>query len=611
MSNFKINVVIVTIIAASVVLIITSAWNDSLIVDEIPHIGAGYSYLAKQDMRLNFEHPPLAKDVAAIPLMFAKLKQTAFDSGFWQQDINGQWEFGRLLIFNSGNNADLIRHLVKLPMILFFILSAVLIFRWGRKLYGDAGSIIALVLFAFSPTVIAHSRFVTTDVAALFGTLLATYFFVNYIKGPKNKKPLMAGLAFGIALVLKFSTFLLVPFFLILAIVYGFVKNPRPTSSKTPWILTKLKYASKSAGQTILIFIIGLIIVVWPVYYLNTYNYPPERQKSDTQYILSMVYGDSYVEYSPILKPVIFMSDKPLLRPVAQYLLGFLRVAHQNTEPHEVYFLGEISRFGWREYFPIVYFIKEPLAWWGLVLISILFLAWQWRYPPKEWLNRAYNLVRNNPDEFAMLLWLLIYWVASIQSTLNIGIRHLLPTYPFAILLVSGQITRIGTWLRAPSSRKKLATFYLLLVSFLGWYVYENLRVFPYYLTYFNQIVGGSSNGYKYVVDSNVDWGQDLIRFSNWVKENNIQKIEFDYFGWADPSYYLKNRYLWLTSNKYKDAFDFKARNQSDGWIAVSATFLQNSQGSEKNYNPANYLWLNSYQPITVIGNSIFVYRIK
>ena len=112
------------VITASVVLAIASVWGDSLIVDEIPHIGAGYSYLVKQDMRINPEHPPLAKDLAAIPLLFIGLNQTAFNTPFWQGNVNGQWDFGRDLIFQSGNNANLITHLAKLPMLIFFILAA-------------------------------------------------------------------------------------------------------------------------------------------------------------------------------------------------------------------------------------------------------------------------------------------------------------------------------------------------------------------------------------------------------------------------------------------------------------------------------------------------------
>ena len=105
-------------IITSLILAITSFWNDSLIVDEIPHVGSGYSYIKKLDYRLNPEHPPLAKALAAMPLLFLDLKQNAFETRFWLENINGQWDFGRSLVFQSDNNADLITKTVKFSMLL-------------------------------------------------------------------------------------------------------------------------------------------------------------------------------------------------------------------------------------------------------------------------------------------------------------------------------------------------------------------------------------------------------------------------------------------------------------------------------------------------------------
>ena len=576
------------IITTAVILSITSSWNDSLIVDEVPHIGAGYSYLEKGDMRLNPEHPPLAKDLAGIPLLFLNLKQDVFNTAFWQTDINGQWEFGRRLIFNSGNDADQIKHFARLPILLFFILSAVLIFKWARRLYGNLGAIIALILFSFSSTVMAHSRFVTTDMAALFGVLLATYFFINYLKNRTIKNLVIAGLVFGVALLCKFSTVLLVPFFLLLALIY-------PARARLKTILF-----------TLLIFVIGTVVVLWPVYYLNVRNLPPEKQQQETEYILTSVYQ----KISPSLALVVKASGQPILRPLAHYSLGLLRVLHQNVEPHNVFFLGDVLFRGSHFYFPVVYFLKEPLAWWGLVLIALLMLGWQLKKPSKESFSRGLQFLKNHFEEFAMLLWLVIYWVTSINSSLNIGVRHLLPTYPFAILLVSGQIAKIVKKARENFNFKSKALIFTVFFL-LSWYVVENIKVYPLYLTYFNQVAGGPSGGYRYVTDSNLDWGQDLIRFSDWVKKNNIPKIEFDYFGWADQSYYLGSNFEWMSRGKYLDAEDFKAKNKSDGWLAISVTYLQETQGPVERPQYPNYIWLKSYQPVTVIGHSIFVYQIK
>ena len=151
MDNYKkpfwcigdVDLAVVGIVTTALILAITSVWNDSPIVDEIPHIGAGYSYIAKMDYRLNPEHPPLAKDLAGIALKIYGIKdEAAFNSQYWKEDLNGQWNFGRTLIFNSGNDAQRLAHVAKLPMLIFFVLSAIIIFLWAESLSGYLGGLI-------------------------------------------------------------------------------------------------------------------------------------------------------------------------------------------------------------------------------------------------------------------------------------------------------------------------------------------------------------------------------------------------------------------------------------------------------------------------------------
>jgi len=581
------------IILVSLVLAISSFWNDSLIVDEIPHVGSGYGYVEKLDYRLNPEHPPLAKALAATPLLFLDLKQDAFQTRFWLTDINGQWDFGRFLIFQSGNNADLITRAVKFPILIFFVLAAVLMYKWASKLYGKSAGLIALTLFSFSPTILAHSRFVTTDVPALFGVLLATYFFINYLRTPITKNLWLAGIAFGIAILTKFSTFLLAPYFLILALVFGAIK----------------KSAIRHSLYAICIFIIGFVLIVWPVYYVFTFNYPPERQAADTHFLLGS-FGNR-----TLAGIVEWLADKPLIRALGQYGLGLLMVGQRAVGGNTTYFLGEVSSEGWRYYFPVVYALKEPLAWWALVIISLLFIAWQIKLKNiSRFMFYVSGFIKNHLVEFAMLLWLAIYWATSINSNLNIGVRHLLPTYPFAIILVAGQITRIYQKLKIKyqndKSKIKYLIFNILFFILMFSYIYENIKVWPYYLTYFNQLAGGPSGGYRYVVDSNLDWGQDLKRLSQWVEKNNIQAIHLDYFGWSDPVYYLGTKFKWLTVEQYKNAQDF-INKTGGGYIGVSATFFMGSRGVRQLADEKSYAWLQRYEPVAIIGNSIWVWELR
>jgi len=574
------------IIVSATILAITSVWNDSPIVDEIPHIGAGYSYVQKGDFRLNPEHPPLAKDLAGLALSFLTLNQSVFNTQFWTSDINGQWNFGRNLIFNSGNDAILMTRVAKLPMILFFVLSALIIFHWTRKLYGDKAALISVFLFSFSPTVLAHSRFVTTDVPALFGVLLGTYFFIEFLKHQTKKNFTLAVIAFGIAQLTKFSLFLLNPLFLVVAIVWGLTMH------------NKIYSIVKTVFLTGLIIILGYLAVVWPIYGLHTLNYPPEKQRSETIYHLNS-YGNRL-----IADKVIWASDKPYIRSLTYYGLGVLMVTQRSIGGNTTYFLGEIKQNAWKKYFPIVYFIKEPLAFWGLVAIVLLNLAVIFK-PNKYKLN---HWIKNYFAEFAMLMWLAIYWYASITANLNIGVRHLLPTYGFVFMLLAGQLSALLGKFQITNYKSQIQKFgiWCLVLGAFGWYFVENIRVFPYYLTYFNQTVGGAKNGHLYVVDSNIDWGQDAKRLADWVDKNKITKISLDYFGWADAGYYLGNKYVWINAGKYKNAREFLADNPGGGYIAVSKSFFMGSREKPE----TSYAWLDSYTPVADIGNSIFVWHI-
>jgi hypothetical protein len=286
-------------------------------------------------------------------------------------------------------------------------------------------------------------------------------------------------------------------------------------------------------------------------------------------------------------------------------------VINRGTTGHTTYFLGEISAKSWREYFPIVYSIKEPLAFHILTLIALLFAAWLikkpfWQSP----FSRMKNWIKNHFGEFSMIFWVLFYWMVSINSNLNIGIRHLLPVYPFTIILVSAMIIK---WLNSSQcpengSRDIRLGKYLLLGGLLIWQALSVVSIFPHFLAYFNELVGGPNNGYLYVVDSNLDWGQDLKRLVKWVEKNKLKKIYLDYFGGGDPKYYLGEKYLPWEGKKNPKEFP------KGNYLAVSANQLQGGRGKAiRGFDQPTdyYMWLNRYQPITKIGYSIFVYYIK
>jgi hypothetical protein len=554
--------------------------DDSLTMDEVAHLPAGYAYLTQKDMRLNPEHPPLLKDLAALPLLFIKGINFPAEIKDWKEDINGQWGFGFNFLYNSGNPADKIIFWSRIPMILILILLGFYIFKWARELFGPKVACLALFLFSFSPTFLAHGRLVTTDVGAAAGVFIATYYFLHALKKPSKKNIIFAGIAFGLAELFKFSVILLIPFFIFLALI---------------WWLTQLGKLKETLKILISVFIIGYILI-WPVYQYHVLNYPPERQARDTEFLLGST------PFPKVREILVWASTKPILRAYAHYGLGLALVFQRAAGGHTTYFLGEVSAAGWKNYFPVVYSIKEPLAFQILTLIALLYAAWLIKRP--FWQNtfkRLRDWIKNHFSEFAMLTFIGLYWLTSLTSNLNIGVRHLLPAFPFTILLVSAMTI---TFLKAPFLKLKYALLGILIL----WQVVSVLSIYPHFLAYFNELAGGPNQGYIYTVNSNLDWGQDLKRLKDWVDENKIDKIYVDYFGGGDAKYYLKEKYApwWGT----RDSKEFPKGN----YLAVSATFLQGGRGEpvvgfDQPYG--YYRWLDKYQPITKIGYSIFVYYIE
>jgi len=566
-------------IALMIILAIVSLKQESAIMDEVAHTPAGYSYLTQKDMRLNPEHPPLLKDLSAIPLLFVKGITFPNDIYSWTEKVNGQWDFGFNFLYESNNDADQIMFWSRLPMLLLLILLGFLIYRFTRKLYGKWPAFIATFLFAFSPTFIAHGRYVTTDVGAAFGFFIATFFFIKYLQKDNKKNLILAGIFFGVAQLIKFSLILLLPFFGLLLLI---------------WIWVNKKRFWKYIWKFILIVIIGYLLV-YPVYLFHIIDYPAERQISDTEH------HASHFPLKPAGDLVKWMSKQPILRPYSQYTLGLFMVFQRATGGNTTYFLGDVTNKGWHSYFPIMYIIKTPLALQILTIIALLFLAWQCKkITKKKIFPRIKNWLKKYFVEFAMLLFLAIYWAASIKSNLNIGVRHILPTFPFVYILLSGQIKRIFDKLKKP------IIFYIIIAVLLIWYAISSLAIFPYYLSYFSELVGGAKNGYIYATDSNLDWGQDVKRLVKWLDEQGIDKIYLDYFGGATPEYYL--------GDKLERWWDKRDPKEAKGkYVAISATFLQQNRANPTkgwSQRTDHYLWLNDYEPVIVIGNSIFVFYI-
>jgi len=581
MSNKKTNILAIILLLICFLISVFSIQNLSLTMDEQAHIPSGYSYLKYQDYRLNPEHPPLAKDLSAIPLLFMN-PNFPTDHECWTENINGQWVCGSEFVFKSGNNADLLIFLARMPMIFLLILLGWLVFFITKKIAGNKPALLALFLFSFSPTLIAHGRLVTTDIAAAFGALLATYFWIKFLKKPNKKNVLVAGLCLGIALVLKFSLILLLPSLGIATIIYALLAKRN---------ILRYIFLSVLAG------LVAVFLIIYPLYFFHVSNYPTQRQINDTVTTLS--------SSAAIMKnTTVWLVENPITRPLGQYMLGLTMATQRVAGGNTVYYMGQVSGEAWASYFPMLYLLKVPLSLHIMSLIALM-LWLGYLYKKKAWkkpVPKAINWTKEHILELSLLAFFAIYWLTSITGNLNIGVRHILPTIPIVHIFVA-----IGLYkFIEPIKTKNLQWFLkIIIVLLLAWYMVSCLINYPLYISYYNELAGGSKNGYKYAVDSNYDWGQDLKRLKDFVEENDIEKISVTYFG-GDNVYYR-------LGDKIEKTWLYAEPGLNHGWIAISATFFQENRaepapGYDKKTDSLE--WLNDYSPAGRAGHSIFIYNL-
>jgi 4-amino-4-deoxy-L-arabinose transferase-like glycosyltransferase len=499
--------------------------------------------------------------------------------------------------------------------------------RWA----GAGPAFLSLVLFAFSPSVLAHGRLVTTDVAAAFGVTLAGLAFIPFLTAPRGKSACLAGLALGLALLCKFSTFLLIPF---MAAVTCLWMGLEP---KKTW-----RYLAGFAIMGLVAMLVVLVCYVW-----TTWRYPPERQLRDSYMALYWVGGgpagrvgnETIDEYFELVRQdrtrdlracgrllarddlrglrrcladlVIFLADKPLWRAWGHYLYGLVWVINRaSIGAHALfpfYFRGEVSDSGQPFFFPIVYAVKEPLPLQILTIAALVLACLRLSSSPRS-LHAIANWLRSHPAETFMLGWIILYWMVSIKANLNLGVRHLLPVYPFTFMLVARELWR---WLQGSGrtaldgspiiARAKGISVAVLLIC----QAISVVMVYPSFLAYFNEAAGGPEQGGRYVVDSNLDWGQDLRRLRRFVEAQGIEKIAVNYFGTSSERYEFGEKLI-----PWRSAF-----GPYEGWLAVSATVLRVAQAR---WNPQlghkvedSYRWLEGEKPVAKIGYSIAVFDLR
>jgi 4-amino-4-deoxy-L-arabinose transferase-like glycosyltransferase len=544
-----------------------------------------------------------AAPLLPLPLHFPR------DHPAWQDGPNGVWDLMGVFRFESGHDLHRIAARARLAPIGLTVTLGLVLFLWARRWAGDRTALLALGLYAWSPTVLAHGRYVTTDVSAALGVTLAWLSFSRFLAAPSCPATLLAGLTLGTALLCKFSTVLLVPLWAGLACL---------------WLVLEPHRRARYLAGLGIIGVSAAVVVLLPYLWL-TAHYPPEQQRRDA-YFTFWGGEQADTEFAHLAQDrtrdlracaqqphplwrcavdlAVFLADHPLVRAWAQYLTSLVTLARHARTGHDffTYFLGEVSQTGWWSFFPVVYAIKEPPPFHLLTALALVVaLARVWS---STWgLRPLVTWLRRHPAETLMLCWLALYWGVSLTSQLNLGVRHLLPVFPFTILLVAREVIRwfgtgqdAGRHARLLQASRRGAVAVLIL-----WQGGSVLHVYPAFLAYFNEAVGGPAGGVHYVGDSNLDWGQDLRRLRAFVDAQQIDRIAVAYFGGSSPPYELGRRYLpWRSAwGPYR------------GWLAISVTSWQIARALWASQPDDAFEWLRGREPVARIGYSILVYDLR
>jgi len=576
-------------------LCITSMRNDSATWDEPTHIGSGYMILKTGEDKLNPEHPRLFKQISAIPLLFLKLK-TPFTPDF-NQKVNPVG-FGVDFLYNQEVDADKILFISRLPSILIALLLMIFVFRFAKYLYGGLAGFLALCLLIFDPNILAHSRYVTNDIYVTCFFFLSIYKLKRFVDEPKISRLIYLSIFSGLTLISKFSGLVLIPIITLIIVIEIFFRR----NNKILNFLSKEKSEQCNANFSsynlqhkcyitklkvffiifIILFIIcGLIIFTDYSFESTTFEKAIEYKLNNTETKIN----DYLVNNESVLyKPMKFIVMKVPI-PAPSYLYGVLWHFQYSAKGHPSFLMGHFSKKGFRSYFPIVFLIKT-----SIVLILFLFLGI---------ILFIKSLKKYFWNEYILILPPIIYFCIAIFDIFNIGYRHILPIIPFCIVIASKPMASIirRNWIMAS-----------ILVIMIIYYIIGTMKIHPYYLSYFNESIGGAKNGYKYVVDSNIDWGQDLKRLADYLKKNKIEEITVSYFGTANANYYgikFNPLLIYLIPGSSKE--EMSPEPNTPGLYAISVTNLQGVYCK----NQKIFDWLKRREPIARIGYSIHIYKVE
>jgi len=556
---------VVLLLALMALLADGAVRRESATFDEVAHIGAGVSYLQKLDMRMNEEHPPLAKVLAAAPLVvrgvradYSHVSWTFSGSAFFKQFL-GEWIFGHWLIFRWNEPLSTV-FWARQPMLILTLLLGVVLFLFGSRLGDEWGGLLCLCAYATMPVMLAFGPLVLTDIAITLFVVLTLWAFASMWRTPSRGAIVGFGLAFGAALLSKFSAGLLFfcfPAFILSLRWRPLSGQPRDKAELRAW--RRLRWWSLTKGT------LFAALAVYAVYLVFSWNEPTDSL------------GFLGHNWAALLL-------RRLLMPPWVYLRGLVLFAFTAHPP--AYILGNWYPHGIWFYFPILFLLKSPLAFLILLVLAL-----------------AVGLVRKfHPMRLALIpeglelhwravwVFLVVFTGACMLSRFQFSIRHFSVSLVLLILLLA-PLPRALAQLRSSGWPAALAGAWLTVGLALA-SVATAVHAYPSYLPFLNSLSLGRP-AYFLVADSNLDWNQGLLEAENFVRQRGLTHLLIDAYSFSDPTMYVPQAQFWNCQ---------EAAPQDGGqWAIVSVNLIRESH---------NCVWLLQYRHEALAGGSIYAFEL-
>lgn len=554
--------VAVLIISAHLALLLTSARQKSHTSDEPYHLARGMAAILTGDFRTSVAHPPLLNLMCALPVATAYDFSIPTGHPVWTNRTykapSRKIALAEHFLYQNPHYLDMV-FLGRLPVMILSALLAVILGIWAARLFGSSAGLMAMGLYCFSPTVLAHARLSTTDTGCAFFILLFAAAFCRYLRRPGLQALLLAGVTFGLAQLSKYTCIILVPLVpLILVIERQRLRKKKEElleSRAKPfypgWLLTSL-----------VIFLVGFL-VLWAGYGFEINGF----HELTTPGKLAALSRPGLLLKQLMVKALTFLNPPP-----ETYFYGLSHtLLETSAHPKPLFFWGQVSKQGWWYYYPVLFLMKEPVALLLLMLAGVLTIKL------KPGFSRPEKTV-------ALAISLSLLFVFMFFNQKNIGIRHLLPIYPFLFLWLS-RLARVRLFRGFFPAAAWILVGAIAIRAFI---------IHPDYLVHFNHLAGGPRGGLKLSVVGE-DWGQDVSALGKFCREKNIKKIYYEHYGTADPKAYG------VPYEKYS------CNMKKPGWYAFHVVDLrrQGETGRKQCYRS----FMNR-EPEAILHHTIYVYKL-